>query len=101
MIPRYRKLSYIKLHSRIRPGKVETYRFRACVGGYQLEYPEPTSTETSSVTNIKLHINSNISTPGAQFLGAGIKDFYYDTPMEIFEYANMKLEILPDEIVTQ
>ena len=39
--------------------------------------------------------------PGTQFLGADIKDFYYDTPMEKFECAKMKLDILPEEIVTQ
>ena len=51
--------------------------------------------------NIKLHVHGTIFTPGAQFLGANIKDFYYDKPMERFEYAEMKLDILPDEIIAQ
>ena len=38
-----------------------------CVGRDQFEYPGPTSTETPRVTNIKLHVNSTISTLGAQF----------------------------------
>ena len=53
------------------------------------------------MANIKLYVNSTISTPGAQCLGADIKYFNYDTPMERFEYAKTKLEILQEDIVTK
>ena len=72
MIPQDQKVSYIKLHASIRPGKPEKYRFRVCIGGDKLEYPGPISTKNSSVTNIKSHVNSTIYTPGSPFLGADI-----------------------------
>ena len=39
--------------------------------------------------------------PGAEFMIVDIKDFYYDTPMSIYEYMALPLALIPQEIISQ
>jgi hypothetical protein len=57
------------------------------------------STQTASLTTIKLLLNSTISTPGACFSAFDIKKNYYGTPMSRYEYTKLHLSKFPDEIV--
>lgn len=100
-IPKGRKVSYCQLEVSVRPTKEEMYRLCVRAGGDGLEYPGETPTNTTSLTNLKLHLNSTISTPGARFITADISNFYCGTPMTIFEYIRTKRDIIPDEIAQQ
>ena len=71
-IPQNKKVTYARFCCDIRPQKDETHRTRMTAGGDRLEYEGKTSTETASLETIKMHLNSVISTPGAQYLGFDI-----------------------------
>jgi hypothetical protein len=63
------------------PHKEEKHCVRLTVGGNWINYPGNTSTPMADLTTAKLLINSTISTPGANFLGIGLANFYLNTPM--------------------
>ena len=48
---------------------------------------------------VKLILNSIVSTPNAKFMSIDIKDFYLNTPMPRYEYMQLKLSNLPDDVV--
>jgi hypothetical protein len=66
-----------------------------------VDYPFNVSTNTTDLDTTKIHFNSVISTPGARFMGLDLKDFYLGTIMKQYEYAKIKLDLIPMEIVTQ
>ena len=70
-------------------------------GGDKLDYPGATSTDTTSLATTKVHLNSVISTPTARYITADIKDFYYGTPLDRFEYLRVRLSLIPPEVVEQ
>ena len=94
-------MSYVKPVASIRPNKSEKNRVRLTAGGDRLDYPGVTSTDVASLTTTKIHLNSVISTPTAKYMTADIKDFYYGTPLERFEYLRVPLTLVPDEIIDQ
>ncbi len=47
----------------------------------------------------KLLCNSTISTKGARFAGADIKNMYLKTPLDRFEYMKMPLSFFPRDII--
>ena len=49
---------------------------------------------------LKMHLNSVITTKGAQYCTFDKMDFYLNTPMEQPELMRMKLSDLPPEFVT-
>ena len=46
-------------------------------------------------------MNSTISTPGVEFMTMDLKDLYYGTPMEEYEYMRILLTSIPQEIIDQ
>ena len=66
-----------------------------------MEYPHDVGTPTTDLTTAKCLINSILSTENSKALCADIKDFYLNTPMEIYEYMKLRVDIIPDEIVQQ
>jgi hypothetical protein len=79
----------------------QSHRMRNCAGGDRLDFPGPTSTQTTSLTTIKILLNSTISTVGARFSAFDIKNFYYGTPMSRYEYMKIHISKIPDEIVDE
>ena len=59
------------------------------------------STPTSDLTTAKYLINSILSTRNAKRLISNIVYFYLNIKMTQFEYMRMKLDVIPDEIITQ
>ena len=66
-----------------------------------MDFPGDTTTNCASLTTTKCILNSTICTPGARFITLDIKNFYYNTPMGRYEYMNIILSILPEEIIAQ
>jgi hypothetical protein len=100
-VPAGRQVTYGRICANIRPHKVECNRVRLTVGGDKLDYPGITTTDTASLTTTKCLLNSTVSTPGAKFLVVDVKNFYYETPMERYEYMRIPLALVPLEIVDQ
>ena len=47
----------------------------------------------------KIMWNSVISTPGAKFGGADIKNLYLEMPLNQYEYMQMPLKLFPEDII--
>jgi hypothetical protein len=69
------------------------------MGGNHIDYPWNKSTPTANLTTAKLLFNSTISTPCASFYGIDLANFYLNTPLERYEYMQLWLDILPQEII--
>jgi hypothetical protein len=84
----------------IRPKKIEEpNRTRLVAGGDRIHYPFNAGTPTANLLTIKLLINSVISTLGAQFFTMDIKSFYLCTPMTRYEYMQLKLSDMPEDLI--
>ena len=70
----------------MRPTKAEQNQTRLTVGGDRINYPEDCGTPTADILQVKLLLNSVISTRGAQFMTADMKNFYLNTPLTRHEY---------------
>ena len=66
-----------------------------------LEFCGNASSVAASLATVKLLLNSVVSTKGAKFTTADIKDFLYSSLLPDPEYMNMKLKIIPQEIIDQ
>jgi len=100
-IPKERKSAYYKLVSSIRLLKTEINRVRVTIGGDCLDYDRFKSTISTTLTTIKIHLNSVVSTPNSKYMTMDIKDFFYRTLMEVYEYGFLPLDLIPDEIIQQ
>ena len=82
-----------------RPDKPDPNFTHLTVRGNRVNYPGECRTPTADLLTIKLLLNSTISTSGACFVNLDIKDFYLMTPMEKYEYMNLKLADLPEYVI--
>ena len=69
------------------------------MGGDQSDYKGETTTRTVDVTIVKMHLQSVLSTNGGNCMGLDLKDFYLATPTEEYEYARIKVEYIPKEMM--
>ena len=81
--------------------KQEPYRMRLTVGGNLIQYDGDLSTQTAELTMTKLLFNSVVSTERATFATADIGNFYLGTPMDVYEYMFLPINVIPDKIVQQ
>ena len=100
-IPAGRKVAHARLFSSIRPHKTETHRVCVTVVGDKLDLPGIATTTCASLTTTKCLINSTVSTPLSKFMTLDIINFYYNTPMEWYQYMKMSLDMIPEEIIAQ
>ncbi len=78
--------------------KDDSNRTRLTDGGNHTVCPFDVSTPTVKMMTVKMHLNSVISTKGAQYCTIDLNNFYLNTTMELPEYKWMKLRDLPQEI---
>jgi hypothetical protein len=69
------------------------------VGGNLINYPFKLTMHTTNMSSSKILWNSTISTPGACFAGADIKNMYLETPLDRFEYIRMPISLFPTDII--
>ena len=69
------------------------------VGGNRVNYHGYCGTPTTDLLNVKLFLNSTISTPVGRFMILNKKYFYLITPMEQYEYMRLKLADLPEDVI--
>jgi hypothetical protein len=72
-IPKYRKITYVKIVRDYKPHKTEKERVRLTVGGDRLDYSGNVATSTTDITTFKILINSTISTEEAAMMMMDIK----------------------------
>jgi hypothetical protein len=73
------------------PQKEDPNRVCITIGGNLINYPFELTTHTTDMVSSKLLWNSTISTKGARFAGADIKNMYLKTRLNRFEYMKMPL----------
>jgi len=100
-VPADRTVTYARFVCAYRPQKSEPNRTRMTVGGNLIDYPGDVSTRTADLTTVKAHLNSTVSTPGAKYLCADVKNFYLGTPMWRWEYMRIHISDIPDEVIKQ
>ncbi len=59
------------------------------------------ATLTADLLTVKLMLNSVISTPHARWMMVDIKNFYLSTPLKRYEYLQLRLSNLPDDVIKQ
>jgi hypothetical protein len=81
-IPTDRTVTYACIVIDYRPQKEEPNRVHITVGGNLIDYPFELTTHTADMVSSKILWNSVISTKGACFAGADIKNMYLETPLD-------------------
>ncbi len=84
-----------------RPKKEDPHRIRITAGGNLITYESSPSVRTADLDTAKLHWNSVISTPGAQYMCLDIKNFYLTAKLDYYEYMRMPLDLFPAWIKKQ
>ena len=98
---RMKDVTYVKFVCELKPNKKEVHRTRMAVGGDKINYPDDVGTPTADLLLVKMHLNSVVSTPNAQYMTLDISNFYLNTPMKRYEYVRIKLTDIPEEIIVQ
>lgn len=91
--------TYARICCDFRPNQTEQHRRRITVGGDRLSCNGDTATPTASNTTMKMHLNSTISTPTAQYLTLDIKDFYLNSNLPEPEYIVIELHLIPPDFI--
>ena len=74
-------MTYARIVVDFRPQKTDPNRVRITVGRNLIYYPYELTTLTADLTTSKGIWNSVISTPGAKYACADVKNFYLMTPL--------------------
>ena len=98
---RWKDVTYGSICVNYRPKKKDPNRTRITVGGDRIHYVLDCITPTVDLLTVKILLNSVISTCGARYMTIDIKYFYFNTPMEIYEYMRIKITNIPDDIIHQ
>jgi hypothetical protein len=99
LVPTNKRPTYGWIICNFCPQKKEQNRTRLTEGGDQIDYPSNKSMPTANLMTTKLLINSTISMPGAIFFGIDLANFYLNTPLPNYEYMQLRLDIIPEEII--
>jgi len=98
-VPSNKRVTYARIVCSLRPQKSETHRVRITAGGNITNYKGDPSTPVCSIETIKLHWNSVLSTPGAKYCTADLKDFFLMAALEEYEYLRIHISLIPDEFI--
>jgi len=107
-IPRGRKAAYYNPRCRIKmkDGQLQ-HRVRGTIGGDKIDFDGDTAAYTASMPTLKILLNAVVSSPGAKFATADIKDYYLGTPLvdkngqPAVEYMCIKMDHIPVDVQEQ
>jgi hypothetical protein len=98
-MPHHKRATYGCICCNYGPQKDEPNCTRLTIGGDRITYAGNKSTPMASLVTTKLLINSTILTPNAKFYSINLGNFYLMTPMEVYKYMRLRLELIPDKII--
>ena len=96
---RRKEVCHTKVVCEVRPQKEDPDITRITIGGNRIIYLGDVGTPTVSLELIKLILNSILSRPGGQICLLPRKIFYLATPMDLSEYARIKIKDIPEEFI--
>ena len=86
---RIKEICYTSVFCEVRPGKKYPNRTRITICGTNVCYPEDVGTNTASLENFKLMINSVLFRAGAKYVCFDMENFYPSTPLDGPEYVKI------------
>ena len=93
-------IAHARVVCKVRPTKADPNHMRITVGSNTIAYPgDWCGTKTGSLELVKLLLNSVCSRPNARFMTADLANFYIDTPLDRKEYAQIKIDVIPQEFI--
>ena len=98
-IPADQTVMYTRIVVDYQPQKDDLNRVCITVDGKIINYIYELTNRTADLTPSKMLWNSTISTPGASFCTADVKNFCLETPMERYEYMHIHIKLIPKEII--
>ena len=98
LIPNYRVVTYANIVVDYRPQKDDPNLVRITAGGNLIIYPGELTTITADITTSKILWNSVLSTKNAKYMCLEIQFFYLCAPMSRFEYMQMPINILLQQV---
>jgi hypothetical protein len=98
-IPNNRTVTYAQIVIDHCPQKDDPNHVCITVRGNLINYPFKLTTRTTDMVSSKLFWNSTISTKGARFAGADMKNMYLKIPLDRFEYMKMPLSLFLQDII--
>ncbi len=98
---RIKDVTYGSFSCEIKQNKEEKHCMQLTAGGHRIHYPDGVGTPTADTTLVKILLNSIISTENAQCIILDMKDFNLNTPMKRSEYMRLKLNDIPEEIISE
>lgn len=98
-IPKNKTVTYARIVVDYRPQKKDPNRVRLTVGGNLIDYAGELTTRTADLITSKILWNSTLSSEGAKYMCADVKNFYLNTPMDEPEYMKMKADLFPKEFI--
>ncbi len=98
---RWKDVTYATFVCELKPKKAEVHHTQLTVGGDKVHYSGDVGTPTADLTLVKMHINSVVSTRGAQYMTLDVKNFYLNTPMVKYEYVRIKVDDISDKIIVE
>ena len=96
-----KEICFSRVVCEINPHKEDPNRTRITMAVNHIIFPGEVVTPTASLELVKFMINSVLSRPDAKFCSFDIANFYLGTPMERPEYAKIKLEDIPQELIDE
>ena len=100
-IPKHKVVTYARIVADYREQKDDPNRIRITAGGNLIKTDMELTTRTADVTTAKLMWNSTISTPGARYMCADVKNYYQETPIKEPEYMKIPLDQFPEHTIQQ
>ena len=90
-VPSHKPVTYPRFTAAYRPEKADPCRIRITAGGDKLTYDGETATYGASLTTIKTHLNSVVSTPDAQYCSADCSNMYLETGLPDPQFVHFHL----------
>ena len=94
-------MTYGRIVADLKPHKEEKHCIQLTVGGDKIDYDGELYTAGASITTVKTHINSAISTANARYVTGDIENFYLNTKLPTPEYMRLPARIIPEEIMLE
>ena len=82
--------------AKIRPQKVQTHLTRLTMGGNLINFSGDVTTPTAYLIMTKLIFNSVLSTKDVKCMCVEISNFYFNNPMNRYEYMKLPLDIISE-----
>jgi hypothetical protein len=97
--PKDGKITYAQVVIDHRPQKDDPNRVHITIGANFNDYTYEIMTQTANLVSSKTMWDSVINTPNAKFDGADIKNMYLKTPLDLYEFMKMPLQLFPKDII--